>query len=70
MNENDIFEKLKIDVDKEVKENILSYWMKYTVDNENGGFYGFINDENHIDKEADKGGILNFRILVDFFKSL
>jgi cellobiose epimerase len=69
MNENDIFKKLRNEVDKEVKDNILSYWMKNTVDNENGGFYGFINNKQYIDKKADKGGILNFRILWTFSKA-
>lgn len=69
MIENDILEKFKSDVDVEAKGNILNYWINNTVDNEHGGFYGFINNNQYIDKEADKGGILNFRILWTFSKA-
>lgn len=54
------------EIKKELFENILSYWMKYSVDNENGGFFGYINVENQIEKKADKGCILNSRILWTF----
>lgn len=57
------------DVDKELKENILSYWLENTVDNEHGGFYGYITTNNQIEKEADKGAILNSRILWTFSKA-
>ncbi|MFY0628515.1 MAG: AGE family epimerase/isomerase [Reichenbachiella sp.] len=36
------------------------------VDIENGGFYGRITGENNLDKQADKGVILNTRILWTF----
>lgn len=52
---------------KEVQEvlttNILPYWMNRMVDTEQGGFYGRITGEEERMSEADKGAILNARIL-------
>ena len=47
---------------KELTERILPFWNKLR-DNENGGFYGFMNNALEVDKKADKGVILNSRIL-------
>ena len=47
-------------------EQILSYWMQYAVDDEQGGFYGRINNDNAIDSKAAKGSVLNSRILWAF----
>lgn len=47
-------------------ENILKYWMKYAPDNDNGGFYGKVDDNNRADPEAEKGVVLNARILWAF----
>lgn len=46
--------------------NILSYWMKYTIDNLNGGFYGSVHNSNIPDVDAPKGAVLNARILWTF----
>lgn len=43
--------------------NILGYWTRYAVDEENGGFFGRINNDNEIDLTAPKGSVLNSRIL-------
>lgn len=45
---------------------ILAYWTKYAVDEENGGFYGKISNTNHIERTAPKGAVLNARILWSF----
>ncbi|MGG9960907.1 AGE family epimerase/isomerase [Ferruginibacter sp. SUN106] len=45
---------------------ILSFWMKYTVDESNGGFVGRIDFNNKIINEAPKGAVLNARILWSF----
>ena len=45
--------------------NIISFW-KGLRDNEFGGYYGFMSQELEVDKKADKGGILNSRILWFF----
>jgi len=47
-------------------ENILSWWMKTTIDHENGGFYGRIDHRNKILSQAPKGAVLNSRILWAF----
>ncbi|MEO6917126.1 MAG: AGE family epimerase/isomerase [Chitinophagaceae bacterium] len=54
---------------KEVQDeltNILSYWVCHTVDTQNGGFAGRIDNENNIDLMAPKGSVLNSRILWTF----
>ncbi len=47
-------------------ENILRYWMKYPPDNDYGGFYGRIDESNNAYPEAEKGVVLNARILWSF----
>ncbi|MGN0674603.1 MAG: AGE family epimerase/isomerase [Oscillospiraceae bacterium] len=47
---------------KELTERILPFWNKLR-DDENGGFYGFMNNSLEVDKKADKGVILTSRIL-------
>ncbi len=49
-----------------LEQNILKYWFTRTPDNENGGFYGHLNSENEVVKDANKGVILNTRILWSF----
>ena len=48
---------------KELTENILPFWMKYTVDKVNGGFYGALTDDQIIHKEVPRSAILCARIL-------
>lgn len=47
-------------------QHILAYWINYATDNEHGGFYGRIGEANTIDAQADKGSVLNSRILWAF----
>ncbi len=54
---------------KELTGNILSYWQTYTIDKENGGFYGSIDFYGNINKTATKGAVLNTRILWTFSKA-
>ncbi len=54
---------------KELREelySILNYWITNTVDYQHGGFYGQINHFNQIAPEAEKGAVLNTRILWTF----
>ena len=54
---------------KELKaeiSDILEYWMQYSLDEKNGGFFGRIDQENKIDETASKGAVLNARILWSF----
>ena len=46
--------------------NILPFWINNMVDHENGGFYGRIDGHGNLHAEAEKGGILNGRILWTF----
>ncbi|MBC7866381.1 MAG: AGE family epimerase/isomerase [Gloeobacteraceae cyanobacterium ES-bin-316] len=55
----------KVEMHQELK-NILQYWMSFTVDKEQGGFYGKINHADVIFKEAPKGSVLNSRVLWAF----
>lgn len=47
-------------------DNILSFWIKHTIDEKNGGFYGTILSSGVTVKNANKGAILNGRILWSF----
>lgn len=64
---------MKFDLNKLVAEatevltsNILPFWMEKMVDKEHGGFYGRITGEGELMPEAEKGAILNARILWTF----
>ena len=47
-------------------QSILSYWMENTVDEKNGGFAGQIDYNNNTNNEAEKGSVLNARLLWTF----
>ena len=47
-------------------DNILSFWLDRMVDRERGGFYGRIDGHGNVDADAEKGAILNARILWAF----
>lgn len=57
--------RLKDDLQQEFR-NILQYWMQHAVDQQYGGFYGKINNNNVPDPNAPKGLVLNARILWTF----
>jgi mannobiose 2-epimerase len=46
--------------------NILIYWMANTVDEQYGGFYGKIDNDNNVIPASPKGSVLNARILWSF----
>jgi mannobiose 2-epimerase len=50
----------------DILRNVLPYWIRYVPDDQNGGFYGRITNDQIIDHKADKGAILNARILYTF----
>ena len=56
-------------VEKELRSNILPFWLKHTIDDQFGGFRGQITNDLVIDPKADKGLILNARILWTFSKA-
>jgi cellobiose epimerase len=45
---------------------ILNYWIQYTPDNHQGGFYGRLDNDNIPYADAPKGCVLNARILWTF----
>ncbi|MBK8953083.1 MAG: AGE family epimerase/isomerase [Chitinophagaceae bacterium] len=55
----------KTELAKEL-DSILSFWSKYTVDEDNGGFYGSVSNDNIPDTAAPKGIVLYSRILWTF----
>jgi mannose/cellobiose epimerase-like protein (N-acyl-D-glucosamine 2-epimerase family) len=59
---------MKQDVKNQLERCILPFW-ESLIDNENGGFYGLVDFNGKIDKQACKGAILNSRILW-FFSSV
>ncbi|HEY6504044.1 MAG TPA: AGE family epimerase/isomerase [Chitinophagaceae bacterium] len=46
--------------------SILDYWIKYTIDEKNGGFIGSLDNDNNADPASPKGVVLNSRILWTF----
>ncbi|WP_094550498.1 AGE family epimerase/isomerase [Petroclostridium xylanilyticum] len=50
-------------VKNELTTNILPFWTNKVVDEKNGGFYGYVSNDLTVDEKADKGVILNSRIL-------
>ncbi|NDV94811.1 N-acyl-D-glucosamine 2-epimerase [Dysgonomonas sp. 521] len=50
----------------ELENNILSFWIEKMQDTRNGGFYGQIDGNDVLHPEANKGAILNARILWTF----
>ncbi len=51
---------------KELTGNILPFWMRHTVDRENGGFYGRVGCDLKVGKEASRASVINSRILWTF----
>lgn len=54
------------ELEKELKDNILLWWMKYAPDEELGGFHGHIDHHNQVVPDKGKGAVLNARILYTF----
>ncbi len=49
--------------------NIIPYWSEKMVDHQNGGFYGRVSGEDILFPEAEKGAVLNARLLWFFSAS-
>ena len=49
-----------------LEANILSFWQERMVDYQQGGFYGRIDGYNVLHPDAEKGAVLNARILWTF----
>lgn len=57
---------LKAQAQEILETNILPYWIMKVTDHENGGYYGRIDGHDQVHPEADKGAVLNARILWAF----
>ena len=57
---------LKATAQQVLETNILPFWSQRMVDNEHGGFYGRIDGHDILHPEAEKGAVLNARILWTF----
>ncbi len=64
--ENDMLNRFKSEIEKELRDNILEFWINYSQDNEYGGFYGYISHDLKIKADYAKASVLNFRILWTF----
>ena len=49
-----------------LEKNILNYWIDHVTDHENGGYYGRVDGREQVHPEAEKGAIMNARILWAF----
>lgn len=56
----------KQQLENELTQNILPFWMRKMKDAVNGGFYGQMDGNDRVNQLAPKGGILNARILWAF----
>ena len=59
-------QQLKREVTDELTGNILPFWMNKMTDREHGGFYGRLTGTGVLMPDAEKGAILNARILWTF----
>ena len=57
---------MKLEMQDVLENNILPFWLEKMQDNENGGFYGRIDGSGVLHPDAEKGAILNARILWTF----
>ena len=57
---------MKREMQDVLEKNILPFWMEKMVDREHGGFYGRIDGHGQLHPDAEKGAILNARILWTF----
>ena len=65
-NSYDIISTLRQEAEEVLTQNILPFWLQQMQDHEHGGFYGQMTGRYQLNKEADKGAILNARILWSF----
>ena len=59
-------EKMRAEMADVLNSNILRFWLDQMQDTENGGFYGRMDGHMLLYPEAEKGAILNARILWSF----
>lgn len=54
------------EVEAELRGNILPFWLEHTRDRERGGFYGMIDGDLHVRRDAPRGALLTARVLWTF----
>jgi mannobiose 2-epimerase len=57
---------MKQEMQDVLENNILRFWLDKMQDRENGGFYGRMDGHYQLHRDAEKGAILNARILWSF----
>ena len=57
---------MKREMQDVLENNILSFWLQRMTDHEHGGYYGRMDGHYHLHVDAEKGAILNARILWAF----
>jgi mannobiose 2-epimerase len=57
---------LSSSAENELRGDILPFWMKYTRNPDNGGYYGLITADMAVRKDAFRGALLTSRILWTF----
>ncbi len=62
----DIVTTMKQEMQDVLQKNILRFWLDKMQDQERGGFYGRIDGHGQLHADAEKGAILNARILWAF----
>ena len=60
------YTELKKNLISELEHGILPFWLKYSLDEEHGGFYGRVDNKGQAVPGAPKALILNTRILWSF----
>ena len=66
---NNTIKLMKQEMQDVLQDNILRFWLDKMQDQEHGGFYGRIDGSGVLHPEAEKGAILNARILWSFSAS-
>lgn len=61
-----MMENLKQTMKDVLEKNILNYWIEHVTDHENGGYYGRVDGADCVHPQAEKGAIMNARILWTF----
>ena len=57
---------LREKMERELRENILPFWMEHTVDRHLGGFYGALTNDLQIHNEVERSLVLCARVLWTF----
>ena len=63
---NETIRRMRREMQDVLENNILRFWLDKMQDKENGGFYGRMDGHMQLHPEAEKGAILNARILWAF----